>query len=137
MKFLRFILFLALSLVMIGVAYWLLSMLFPWFMGLSGFWFFFLLFVFASFAYRFFFTNLALFRLRKTVLMFLGNSPLNWTRAFILIFYSLFGFVYVFNSYALKTEHSTWDFIAYWVFVLLILQLTINMMFQLLSSGDN
>lgn len=136
MKFLRFILFLTLSLLTIGLAYWLLGKLFPWFMGLTGFWFFFLLFVFASLTYRFFFTNLALFRLRKTVIMFLGNSPLNWTRAFILIFYSLFGFIYVFNSYTLIVEHSTWELIAYWVFILLILQLTINMMFQLLSSGD-
>lgn len=137
MKFLRFILFLAYSLVAIGVAYWILGKLFPWFMGLSGFWFYFLSFLFAFLAYRFFFTNLALFRLRKTVSMFLGNSPLNWIRAFLLIFYCLFGFIYVFNSYTLKAEYSTWDFIAYWIFVLLILQLTISMMFQLLSSRNN
>lgn len=137
MKILRFILFLALSLLTIGFAYWLLSKLFPWFMVLTGFWFYFLLFVFASLTYRFFFTNLALFRLRKTVMMFLGNSPLNWIKAFILIFYSLFGFVYVANSYSLKPEHSTWEFISYWIFILMILQLTINMMFQLLSDGDN
>ena len=136
MKILSFLFSFLLSLLLIGVAFWLLGKLFPWYMGLKGFWFYFLMFCFAILTYRFFFTNFALFRLRKTIINLLGNSFLKWLRVIILILFSLSGCIYVINSWILNPGYSTWEFIGYWVFVLLIVQLTLNLIFQLSSGGE-
>lgn len=136
MKLLRFLFFFLISFLLIGFFYWLLGKLFKWYMELIGFWFYFLMFSFAFLTYRFLLSNLAMFRLRKTIITMLGDSVFNWARATILILLSIYGCIYVIESYSLKTTYSNWTFIGYWLFILFIIQLTFNLIFQLLTAGD-
>lgn len=136
MKTLSFLFSTALSFVLIGLAYWLLSKLFPWYMVLHGFWYYFLMFWFAFLTYRFFLSNLELFRLRKTILLMVGNSTLSWIRAILLILLSICGCLYVVNFGTLNADYAISELIGYLVFILLTIQLTFSLIFQLLSSGD-
>ena len=130
MKTVGFISFALLSFLLITVGYWLLGKLFAWYIWLNGLWFYFLTFWFAFLTYRFALTNLALFRLRKTIFVFLSNSVLKWSKQILLILLTVYGCIYVGNVAGLQTGYSTWQFVGYWIFMLLTIQLTINLIFQ-------
>ena len=136
MKILSFLLFFAISFLLIGVSYWLLAKLFIWFIPLTGFWFYLLLIWFAFLSYRFSLTNIKLFRLRKIALK-IDNSILKWIRTIPLVILSICGMIYIFKMGILPSDYSITMLIGYFCFIYLMIQLTINLIFTLLSGSDS
>lgn len=119
-KILRFLLFFPICLVAMGLVNWGLATLLVWFMGLSGFWLFVVIFILGG-------TIWGLFKMLSGLLLMLASfiSPVKWMGSITISVLTIANGIYLgYKTWTLKDDYSGWEIFGAIIFTLLILELT-------------
>ena len=131
-KILRFLIFFPICFIAMAIVNWGLGHLLVWFLGLSGFWFFIVIFFLGS-------TIWGLFKLLALLLVMLAAfiSPIKWlSMATISVLAYINGGYLGYVVWTLKDDYSGWETFGAVIATLLIVELTFALIQGSIAAGE-